>query len=85
MPDHFHAILEICCPNQEVENPKSLGGIIGAFKSITTNAYIHGVWEKGWTPFVKKLWHRNYYERIIRDDQAYENISAYIENNPRRG
>ena len=29
-----------------------------------------------------KLWQRNYFERIIRDDQAYHNISNYIINNP---
>jgi len=84
MPEHFHAILEICPPLQDAESNKSLGEMIGAFKSITTNAYIHGVREKGWPPFDAKLWHRNYFEHIIRDDRAYENITAYIENNPRR-
>lgn len=29
-----------------------------------------------------KIWQRNYYEHIIRDERAYENISAYIKNNP---
>ncbi|WP_410479185.1 hypothetical protein [Pedobacter miscanthi] len=29
-----------------------------------------------------KLWQRNYYEHIIRDERAYQNISNYIINNP---
>jgi REP element-mobilizing transposase RayT len=30
----------------------------------------------------KKIWQRNYYENIIRDEKAYQNISNYIKNNP---
>lgn len=29
-----------------------------------------------------KLWQRNYYEHIIRDERAYYHISEYIKNNP---
>ncbi|GET34162.1 hypothetical protein PbJCM13498_30250 [Prolixibacter bellariivorans] len=28
------------------------------------------------------IWHRNYYEKIIRNEKAYRNISNYIINNP---
>ncbi|MGK7872151.1 MAG: transposase [Xenococcaceae cyanobacterium] len=28
------------------------------------------------------IWQRNYYEEIIRDERAYENIRRYIMNNP---
>lgn len=31
-----------------------------------------------------KIWQRNYYEHIIRDEQAYQNISQYIINNPKK-
>lgn len=31
-----------------------------------------------------KIWQRNYYEHIIRDNRAYENISNYIINNPKK-
>lgn len=30
-----------------------------------------------------KIWQRNYYEHIIRDEKAYQNISKYIINNPK--
>ncbi len=29
-----------------------------------------------------KLWQRNYYDIIIRDELSYKNISNYIINNP---
>lgn len=60
----------------------TLGQIIGAFKSITTHAYIRGVDEKGWTQFDKRLWQRNYYEHIIRNDREMDAIWRYIEANP---
>ena len=60
----------------------ALGNIIGAFKSITTNEYITGVKNHNWKPFYKKLWQRNYYERIIRNDKELITIRQYIINNP---
>jgi REP element-mobilizing transposase RayT len=30
----------------------------------------------------RPLWHRNYYERIIRDERELNNIREYIINNP---
>ncbi len=47
MPNHFHAILEISATNNS-ENQKAIGDIIGAFKSITTVEYIHGVKNHQW-------------------------------------
>ena len=34
--------------------------------------------------FNKRFWHRNYYERIIRDDFELDNKRVYVENNPTR-
>ncbi len=59
-----------------------LGDVVGVFKSLTTHVYILGVREQGWTPFDKRLWQRNYYERIIRTDDALTKARAYIEANP---
>jgi REP element-mobilizing transposase RayT len=75
MPNHFHAILKI-------ESKMVLGDIVGAFKSITTNDYIKGVHDDDWLGFEKKLWQRNYYEHIIRDEKSYLTLSQYIQNNP---
>ena len=42
-----------------------------------------GINEQRHTPGLT-VWQRNYYEHIIRDEQSYENIAAYILNNPRQ-
>ena len=56
--------------------------VIGVFKSLTTNNYIQNVKQNNWQRFNKKLWHRNYYEHIIRDEKSYHQISEYIQTNP---
>jgi putative transposase len=56
--------------------------IVQWFKTMTTNEYIRGVKNLGWTPFPGKLWQRNYYEHIIRDENAHNRIRQYIVNNP---
>jgi REP element-mobilizing transposase RayT len=48
---------------------------------MTTNEYIRGGKQSHWTPFIGKLWQRNYYEHIIRDEQDYERIFNYIAAN----
>ena len=56
--------------------PGSVGSIVRGFKIGVTkwmrqNTEIHDVWQ------------RNYYEVIITNDQAYNEISMYISNNPK--
>ncbi|MFB6274049.1 MAG: transposase, partial [Salinibacter sp.] len=65
------------------ENP-SLGEVMGAFKSLTTNADIHGVRHQGWPPFDRRLWQRNYHERVIRDEDELARLRRYIQANPAR-
>lgn len=60
----------------------TLGDIVGAFKSSTTVEYIRGVDRHGWLPFSGRLWQRNYYERIIRNDDELVRSRRYIEDNP---
>jgi putative transposase len=58
--------------------------IVQWFKTMTTNEYIRGVGAMGWPPFPGKLWQRNYYEHVIRDEAALDRIRRYIEENPLR-
>ena len=62
-------------------NKSILWNIIWWFKSKTTNEYIKLVYDKKSEPFNKKLWQRNFYENIIRNEKIYSEISEYIENN----
>ncbi|WP_419659362.1 hypothetical protein [Desulfosarcina variabilis] len=50
---------------------------------MTTNAYIRGVKKNDWPPFPGKLWQRNYWERIVRNDNELQKIRNYIIHNPR--
>lgn len=52
------------------------------FKTMMTNEYIRGVKQLGWDVFDGKLWQRNYYEHIIRNETSYLRIVEYINNNP---
>jgi putative transposase len=56
--------------------------IVQWFKTMTTNEYIRMVKHAGWTPFRGRLWQRNYYEHIIRNERALERIRDYILTNP---
>ncbi|GAB1418378.1 transposase [Bacteroidales bacterium] len=99
MPNHFHCIVENIgivgadlrvCPDNAGE-PQISGEHIGSplhrviqwLKTMSTNEYIRGVKQLGWQPFNGKLWQRNYWEHIIRNEQSYQRISEYIINNPK--
>jgi REP element-mobilizing transposase RayT len=51
---------------------------------MTTKRYADGVKENGWPPFPGKLWQRNYFERVIRNEEELNNIREYIVTNPAR-
>lgn len=60
----------------------TLGKIVGAFKSLTTVAYTRGVKMHGWSPFRERLWQRNYFEHIVRNEDSLHRIRQYIADNP---
>lgn len=60
----------------------TLGDVMDWFKTMTTNAYIRGVKDHGWLPFPCRLWQRNYYERIIRNDNELQRARQYLLENP---
>lgn len=67
--------------NPAPTNTATVGAIVGAYKSITANdcLEIHKHQYPG--IIMGKLWQRNYYENIIRNEEAYQRISAYIIGN----
>ena len=62
--------------------PMSLGDVVHRFKTMTTKRYADGVKQSGWATFQGRLWQRNYYEHIIRDEPALDRIRRYIDENP---
>ena len=57
-----------------------LGDIIGAYKSLVSNKCLEIF--KIRNEMMGKLWHRNYWEHIIRNEKSYNRIVEYIKNNP---
>ena len=54
---------------------QTVGAIVRGYKSSVTK-------QLGLLGFDEKLWQRNYWEHIIRNEQSYQTISEYIINNP---
>ena len=82
MPNHLHGIIGIRRPTDDLP-VVSLSRIVGAFKSLTTNAYSDGVIERGWEPFEGHLWQRSFHDQIIRSRSHLDHVRAYINDNPR--
>lgn len=89
MPNHVHGILIIAgdcrgsaCRTPTVEQygkpiPGSIPTIIRSYKSAVIN-HIHRL-----PDYIDlQIWQRNYYEHIIRSDDEWARIDAYIESNP---
>jgi hypothetical protein len=49
---------------------------------LTTKRYTEGVRKLQWNSFPGRLWQRNYYEHVIRDEESLNRIREYILNNP---
>lgn len=95
MPNHFHAILvlknvgaglaptqteNVQTENGQAENAPTLGNIIGAYKSLVSKECLPTF--KVRNEYMGKLWQRDYYEHIIRNENSYQEIANYIINNP---
>ena len=86
MPNHLHGILIIHDDGRGGSRPAPtpikhipLGGLIGAFKTVSTKQINILRDTEG-----QVVWQRNYYERIIRNEPEMDRITRYIESNPLR-
>ena len=78
MSDHLHMIVTI----RERHIGRSLPDVMRYFKAMTTNQYIRDV-KQGLLPsFQGKLWQKSYYDHVIRNQQDYNEVWEYIQNNP---
>ena len=62
----------------EMDSAPTISTMIQSFKRHTTLQYIKMVKNGTLPPFNKRIWQRNYYEHIIRDDEDYNHIATYI-------
>ena len=89
MPNHLHGIIVITddrrggsrtAPTNTSSGGfrrKPLGGLIGAFKTVSTRK----INAMRLTPGML-VWQRNYYEHIVRSEDSLREIRQYIVNNP---
>ena len=96
MPNHFHAIIEICecmdeCDSSQILNTDNVGEcekgecdspIRMKSPSKTVGAIVRGFKGAVSRQLGYSVWQRNYYEHIIRTGESYRQISDYIVNNP---
>ena len=73
MPDHIHMILTI---TQQANNT-TISTVIGWFKYQTTKQ-INILYDT----LGQRIWQRSYHDHIVRNEQDYQNIAQYIQNNP---
>ncbi|MFQ4146178.1 transposase [Chlorogloeopsis sp. ULAP02] len=81
MPNHFHGIIiinENIGIDEAINNKKTgIPEIIRGFKTFSARQINKSRHQPG-----MPLWQRNYYERIIRDEEELNQIKKYIINNP---
>ena len=98
MPNHVHGIIVINNPTSpslksvslppvepsrlDVDGSPTLGEIIGAFKSLTTRQYGREMDSGRGPSFQGRIWQRNYYDRIIRNERELDLTRRYISENP---
>jgi len=58
-----------------------LGNIVGAFKSLSVNAWLKVIKSREINAR-GKFWQDNYYEHVIRNEQELNRIRTYIADNP---
>ena len=83
MPNHIHGILFIEKSDKRVDArpTPTLGDIICSFKSECVTEYFKYIKDNNLLSSCK-IWQRNYYEHIIRNDRELNTYRRYILNNP---
>ena len=80
--NHFNQGENTVSPLQILNSYHGLGRYISWFKRMSANEYIQNVKSGKFLPFEKRIWQRNYYEHIIRNENDYFAIAQYILDNP---
>lgn len=84
MPNHIHGIIVVTnrltdkergvCDTPLHSPSNTIGAIIRGYKSAVTSQLKEKIGSE--------IWQRNYYEHIIRNETAFNQIRQYIMNNP---
>ena len=88
MPNHIHMIIILSYSNEkgssraDMESAPTVADIVQSFKRYSTIKYIAGVKTGIYPSFDRHIWQRSYHDHVIRNEQTYQNIWQYIDNNP---
>ncbi|HJC94020.1 MAG TPA: transposase [Candidatus Phocaeicola excrementigallinarum] len=95
IPNHFHAIVQICRgvsntpenihKDNHINDCKCIQGVFDTplqSPSKSLGAIVRGFKSAVSRQLGHSVWQRNYYEHIIRNQRSYEMIAGYILNNP---
>ena len=77
MPDHIHIIVL-----KDAAFADTLGQFVGKFKSIVSNQWLKQCKSRGVQ--MGRIWQRNYYDHILRNEADYIEKAMYMEGNPAR-
>jgi len=77
LPDDVETTRRVVSTGVSRLQPKSLGSIVGQFKSICTKR----IWATGFHEFA---WQPRFYDRIIYDRVGIDRVRQYIKTNPER-
>lgn len=75
MPNHVHVLIE---PHEGW----TLDRIVHSWKSFTAHAILRTTAGMAALPGGGHVWHREYWDRYIRDERHYAATMAYMEQNP---
>ena len=79
MPDHIHLLLRFDQKDGTGDPFPTVGNVIGWYKyQVTKQANAQ------FNSFGERLFQRSYYDHVIRNQQDYNEVWEYIENNPRK-
>ena len=70
MPNHVHALLSPICGFKVIDS-------IGKVKGYTSHSINKKMGTNG------KIWQKSIFDRMVRDQENYEQYKAYIQNNPK--
>jgi REP element-mobilizing transposase RayT len=75
MPNHVHLLIAVTNtvqPEKQTLDKMLIPKVIQSFKaSVTRQAKAH-----------ETVWQNRFYDRIVRDEQEFQRIWTYIDNNP---
>ena len=79
MPDRIHLLLRFGLEEGTGNPSPTLGNVIGWYKYQVTKQINLQSNNKG-----ERIFQRSYYDHVIRNQQDYDEIWQYIDNNPRK-